>query len=187
MKIVGISGSLSTPSRTTTLVTQILQEFVRSGAKETVLVSLAELAPALGSFNPPSQALTHAFQQVREADVVVVASPVYKASYTGLLKHFFDLLEPKALQGKTALLAATGGSERHTLVIEHQLRPLLSFFDTHTVPTGVYLNDTDFLKGIDGHGYRLASAEAQQRIERAVAQAQRLTPWRNTTLQASAA
>ncbi|WP_204318603.1 NAD(P)H-dependent oxidoreductase, partial [Klebsiella aerogenes] len=58
---------------------------------------------------------------VEQADVLVMATPVYRGSYTGLFKHFFDFIEQDALIDKPILLAATGGSERHALVIEHQL------------------------------------------------------------------
>ena len=172
MKVIGISGSLASTSRTTALVHQILLEFARTAGADVQLISIADLAPALGAaLSPDAPDLGGVFRQVQAADALVVATPVYKASYTGLLKHFFDLLDPNALRGKTALLAATGGSERHALVIEHQLRPLLSFFDAHTVPTGIYLHDQAFEKDADGRGYRLRSEEAGPRIKRAVSQA----------------
>ena len=81
---------------------------------------------------------------IEDADVLVAASPVYKASYTGLFKHLFDLLDPKALEGRHVLLAATGGSDRHALVIEHQLRPLFAFFGAHILPISLYAVNGDF-------------------------------------------
>lgn len=82
---------------------------------------------------------------VEQADVLVVSTPVYRGSYTGLFKHFFDLIQQDALIDKPVLLAATGGSERHALVIDHQLRPLFSFFQARTLPLGVYATDKDFV------------------------------------------
>jgi FMN reductase len=84
---------------------------------------------------------------VEQADVLVVATPVYRGSYTGLFKHFFDFIDQDALVDTPILLAATGGSERHALVIDHQLRPLFSFFQARTLPLGVYATDRDFAEG----------------------------------------
>ncbi|WP_285302098.1 NAD(P)H-dependent oxidoreductase, partial [Stenotrophomonas maltophilia group sp. Smal13] len=84
---------------------------------------------------------------VYQADVLVVATPVYRGSYTGLFKHFFDFIHQDALVDTPILLAATGGSERHALVIDHQLRPLFSFFQARTLPLGVYATDRDFAEG----------------------------------------
>jgi FMN reductase len=92
----------------------------------------------------------------------VVGSPTYKGSYTGLFKHFFDLVDPLALQGKPVILTATGGGERHALIVEHQLRPLFGFFMAHTLPTAVYAADRDF------SDYRLASDPIQRRAEQTV-------------------
>ena len=98
------------------------------------------------------------------ADALVVGSPVYKGSYTGLFKHLFDLIEPAALAGKPVLLTATGGGEKHALVVEHQLRPLFGFFEAATVPTGIYASAADFAEGQPTAPALLA------RIDRAVAQ-----------------
>jgi FMN reductase len=75
---------------------------------------------------------------VEESDLLLVASPVYRGSYSGLLKHLFDLVDRDALNGKIGLLAATGGSAMHGLVLEHQFRPLMGFFGVQTVATGIY-------------------------------------------------
>ena len=77
--------------------------------------------------------------------MLVVATPVFRGSYTGLFKHFFDFVHQDALIDKPVLLAATGGSERHALVIDHQLRPLFSFFQARTLPLGIYATDKDFV------------------------------------------
>ena len=103
-------------------------------------------------------------ERIESADLLVVASPVYRASYTGLFKHLFDFVEQYALVGTPVLLAATGGSERHGLMIEHQLRPLFGFFEALTVPTGVYASAADFA------GDRPVSSPLVDRLGSAAAQ-----------------
>ncbi|MCI0430279.1 MAG: NAD(P)H-dependent oxidoreductase [Rhodospirillales bacterium] len=128
------------------------------------LIDLSETGPTLLS------ALTRSavprlgeaiLERIESADLLVVGTPVYRASYTGALKHVFDLLRQDALSGKPAILAATGGSPLHGLVTEHQLRPLLGFFGAHTAPTAIYATEADFA------GYVVATAALQQRIQRA--------------------
>ncbi len=85
--------------------------------------------------------------QILAADILVVASPTFKGSYTGLFKHVFDLLDPSSLRGKPVILAATGGGERHSLMVEHQLRPLFGFFEALAMPTAIYASDKDFADG----------------------------------------
>ena len=101
------------------------------------------------------------------ADLLVVGSPTYKGSYTGLLKHFFDLLDPTSLRGKPVILTATGGGERHSLVVEHQLRPLFGFFEAFALPTAIYAVDRDFSDGV------IAADHIKQRVVQAVAEAGR--------------
>jgi FMN reductase len=106
-----------------------------------------------------------ALQAIETADVLVVASPVYRASFTGLFKHLFDFVDQYALVDTPILLAATGGSERHALIIEHQFRPLFGFFQALTLPVGVYAHDSDFTD------YKLTSGFLKDRITKAVAKA----------------
>lgn len=173
MSIVGISGSLSNPSRTTTLVELIVGRTADSAFSRREVVGIGDIASSLGlALNPqhlPAD-VSQAYAKLANADVIVVGTPIYKGAYTGLLKHFFDLLDPKALSGKVAILAATGGSDHHSLVLEHQLRPLLSFFGVHTVPTTVFVKDADFGKEADG-GYRLNNPDLLPRIDASVEQA----------------
>lgn len=81
---------------------------------------------------------------VERADIVIAAIPVFRASYPGLFKHFFDLVEQYALANKPVILVATGGSDRHALVIEHELRPLFAFFQAATIPVGFYATAGEF-------------------------------------------
>lgn len=133
------------------------------------LVELGQLAPRLAGAVWRSQlpdAVERELAAVEQADVLVVATPVFRGSYTGLFKHFFDFIHQDALIDKPVLLAATGGSERHALVIDHQLRPLFSFFQARTLPLGVYATDTDFVD------HRLQNqaliARAQLAVQRAL-------------------
>lgn len=188
MSIVGLSGNLSNPSRTLALVDLIVHRIADGAFSKRETLSIADLAHSLGNALDPRHLpieLSQAYAKLVAADVVVIGTPVYKASYTGLLKHFLDLLEPKALTGKIVVLAATGGSEHHSLVLEHQLRPLLSFFNAHTVPTTVYAKDADFIKTPNG-SYRLDNPDIEARLGGIVEQ----TLWlaqRGTVQQAKAA
>lgn len=83
-------------------------------------------------------------RRVETADLLVAAVPVYRASYPGMFKHLFDLVDQYALANKPVLLLATGGSERHALVLEHQLRPLFAFFQALTIPVAFYASSGDF-------------------------------------------
>jgi FMN reductase len=102
---------------------------------------------------------------VENADLLLVGTPVYKGSYPGLFKHFVDLLDYKALAGLPVSLIATGGSDRHALVIEHQLRPLFGFFNAHTLPTGVFIRDSA-ISGGEVHD-ELISARLSQLVQEA--------------------
>jgi FMN reductase len=176
LNIVGISGSLDHSSRATVLVRILLAQSVAILGGNSEFISIADLAPELGLSTDPAHlpSKVQAVQQsLGEADLLVVASPIYKASYSGLLKHFFDLLDPLALQGKTAILAATGDSEQHAMTLEHQLRPLLSFFGVHTVPTTLFAHDKCFLKDINGD-YTLTDSLLRERIGQVLSETARL-------------
>ena len=132
------------------------------------MIELGQIAPQLAgavSRSQLSDALERALIAVERADVLIVTTPVYRGSYTGLFKHFFDFVHQEALIDKPVLLAATGGSERHALMIDHQLRPLFSFFQARTLPLGVYATDKDFDNG------RLQSRALIQRAALAVQRA----------------
>lgn len=174
-QIVVLSGSISAPSRTRGLLETIAQRIAPALHGRVEVIDIAELAPVLGAavaFDRLPPAIVEAHRLLASADLLIIGSPVYKASYTGLFKHFLDLLEPSRLRGKVAILAATGGSDRHALVLEHQFRPLLSFFEINTVPAGVYVADAEF----DGQRLRDEHGAASRRIDLAIEQALRLSP-----------
>ncbi len=91
------------------------------------------------------------------ADGLIVVTPVFSASYSGLFKSFFDVIEPDALTGMPVLIAATGGTARHSLVLDHALRPLFAHLRAVVVPTGVYAASEDWgAEGLDGRIERAA-------------------------------
>lgn len=165
LKVVGVSGSLHAPSKTTALVSAIIDAVGRRTRIESQLIELAEIGPSLAGAltrDALSPDVAEALRSIEGADLLVVASPVYRASFTGLFKHLFDFVDQYALVGQPVLLAATGGGERHALIIEHQLRPLFGFFQAVTLPLGVYASTVDF------EGHELRSESAHLRIEQAV-------------------
>jgi FMN reductase len=169
--IAVISAGLSQPSSTRLLADQLAQagrqEAARRGlAVQTVTIELRELAHditdnLLTGFAPP--ALQRAIDTVTTADAVVAVTPVFSASYSGLFKSFFDVLDRQALVGTPVLMAATGGSARHSLVLDYALRPLFSYLKATLVGTGVFAATADF--GSDEAGRSLAD-----RIDRAAAE-----------------
>ena len=161
LRLVAVSGGMQRPSKTTALAEQLLALIADEIPCEPRLVEMGGLAPQLAGAVWRSQlpdTVERELAAVEQADVLVVATPVYRGSYTGLFKHFFDFIHQDALIDKPVLLAATGGSQRHALVIDHQLRPLFSFLQAHTLPIGVYATPADF------DGEQINSAALQARI-----------------------
>ena len=147
LRLVAVSGGLQRPSRSAALAAHLLDLISDELPCEQRLVELGQLAPQLAGAvwrTHLPDAAERELAAVEQADVLVVATPVFRGAYTGLFKHFFDFVHQDALVDKPVLLAATGGSERHALVIDHQLRPLFSFFQARVLPLGVYATDKDF-------------------------------------------
>ncbi len=147
LKVVAVNGSTQQPSRTLALVRALLGELDGKLLLHSHIVNLGEIARPLGAALtraelPPE--IENELLAIESADLLVVAAPVYRGSYPGHFKHLFDLVGQEALAGKPVLLAATGGSDRHALVLEHQLRPLFGFLQALTLPIGVYGSPGDF-------------------------------------------
>lgn len=158
LKTVIVNGSLGKPSRTRSLLDSLhLQlgqalgqsaQAVRLDVRHIDLVDLvADIGPVLYKDALSAQA-RDALEAIETADFLIVGSPVFRGSLPGLLKHLFDLVDQHALQGTPVLLAATGGSPRHSLVLDHQLRPLFGFFSALTLPIGVYATPEDIQNGV---------------------------------------
>ncbi|RJL18179.1 NAD(P)H-dependent oxidoreductase, partial [Paracoccus siganidrum] len=165
-RFVGFAGSWSRPSKTRQLVTQAAECAVARFGGSAHVFDIADLGAGFGLGSNPGNApgLDAHLQEFLSADALIVASPVYKGSYTGLFKHFIDLIDPQALLGKPVLLGATGGGQRHALIIEHQLRPLFGFFEARILATGVYASSAEFTDG------RITADDTGARLDRAVAQ-----------------
>jgi FMN reductase len=170
-RVIGVSGNLQRPSRTRTLVEAVGAAVARCTRIDLHIYDLLDVSPGLGASvsrkNLPLP-VAHLLEQIESADALIVGSPTYKGSYSGLFKHLFDLVEPRALANKPVVLVATGGGPRHALVVEHSLRPLFGFFTALTVPTAVYASESDFRDGA------LANEEVAKRVTEAANQLVRM-------------
>jgi FMN reductase len=146
-QVVGLSGSPNTTSRSRALLELALASLERQGLGPSRLIDLAKL-PADGLLGRRTdQDVAEAIQSVLDAGVLIVSTPVYRATYSGLLKVFFDLLPQDALARKVAIPIATGGGPSHLLAVDHGLRPLLASVGALVVATGVYGTDAQFRNG----------------------------------------
>lgn len=171
IKLVSVNGSPRSPSRTESLVRALAVEIVETAGATWKHFALTDIAPdvmcALMRDKLPPKG-ERIIADIEAADIILVGTPVYRASFTGALKHVFDLVDLDSLRGRIAVLCATGGNRHHGLVTEHQLRPLMSFFGTHTVPTTVYAEVADF------NGYDIISDTILTRIQAVAAETARL-------------
>lgn len=166
--VVGLSGNFHRPSKTKLLVTNVVNRISLQYGLTAEIYDLIDVGDSLGAARHASELSSAAgtvLDRIMAADILVVGTPTYKGSYAGLFKHFLDLFEPLALQGKPIVLTATGGSDRHALIIEHQLRPLFGFFMAHTLPTGIFAVDRDFLN------HEIVAEHIFTRIDQAVEEA----------------
>jgi FMN reductase len=174
LRIVAVSAGLGEPSSTRLLADRLTEAVVRhlSGPAgtaqraadvEVTVVDLREHATAVAHHMVtgfPGPGLRAALENLAAADGVVAVTPVFSASYSGLFKSFFDVVDGDALTGKPVLVAATGGTARHSLVLEHAMRPLFAHLRALVVPTGVFAASEDW-----GGGDR--TDELAVRIDRA--------------------
>ncbi|MFF4172009.1 FMN reductase [Streptomyces sp. NPDC001744] len=186
LKLVAVSAGLGSPSSTRLLADRLLRAAryrlaEREYAVDVQVVELRDLAVDIAKnfvTGFPSAALREAIDAVTGADGVVAVTPVFTASYSGLFKSFFDLVDPAALTGTPVLIGATGGTARHSLVLDHALRPLFAYLRAHTVPTAVYAASEDWGSGGDAHtdglparitraGHELADAVAARPVREA--------------------
>ena len=147
LNVVGISGSPAARSKSRTLLEHALAALTERGAS-TTLVDLAALPADALLGRTRASAVDDALARVAGATIIVASTPVYRATYTGLLKVFFDLFPLNALANKTAIAIATGGSPAHQLVIDHGLRPLFASVGAVVTPTAVYGTDSAFEDGV---------------------------------------
>ncbi|MFF7977548.1 FMN reductase [Streptomyces sp. NPDC007901] len=162
MKLVVVSAGLSVPSSTRLLADRLAAAVGRETDVQVEVVELRDLAVEIAhNFTNgfPGRKLAAALEAVTEADGLIAVTPVFTASYSGLFKSFFDVLDKEALVGKPVLVAATGGTARHSLVLEHALRPLFAYLRAVVVPTGVYAASEDW--GAEGLEDRIDRAAGE--------------------------
>jgi FMN reductase len=141
MTILLLAGSPSTPSRSTRLLQHVGERLALLGHRYSKLHVLDLPAEALLHAKFSDSAILQAKEQVAEAQAVVIATPVYKAAYSGILKAFLDLLPQDGLAGKLVLPLATGGSQSHMLALDYALRPVLSSLSARHVLPSIYATD----------------------------------------------
>lgn len=159
LKLVVVTAGLGVPSSTRLLADRLAEATARdlreAGRDVDVrVVELRGLARDIADnlvtgFPPP--ALRDAVRAVEEADGLIAVTPIFSASYSGLFKSFVDVLDKDALTGKPVLIAATGGTARHSLALEHAVRPLFAYLRAVVVPTAVFAASEDWgANGTDG-------------------------------------
>ncbi|QCB92768.1 CE1759 family FMN reductase [Cellulomonas shaoxiangyii] len=150
--LVVVSGGLSQPSSTRMLADRLADAAVaalaeRGVAARVTVVELRDLAHAVVDMTLTGYAgadLAAAQEALAGADGVVAVSPVFTASYAGIFKSFVDVLDKDALRGTPVVLGATGGTARHSLAVDHALRPLFAYLGADVVPTGVFAATDDW-------------------------------------------
>jgi FMN reductase len=151
-RIVVVQAGLGQPSSTRLLADRIASAtsdalLAQGEDLDLTVVDVREHAHALADAlltGFASGRLREALDAVAAADGVVVVTPVFQASYSGLFKTFFDVLDEGGLRGTPVLLAATAGTARHSLVLEHALRPMFAYLKAITVPTAVFAASEDW-------------------------------------------
>ena len=167
-RIVVVTAGLTVPSSTRLLADQVAeatstQVSARGEAVEMDYIELRELAGELATFmvtgGIPTPRLTELRERVSAADGLIAVTPVFNGSYSGLFKMFFDALDPLALTGTPVLIAATAGSARHSLMLDHAMRPLFTYLHAVVMTTGVFAATEDF--GSHGLADRITRASAE--------------------------
>jgi FMN reductase len=147
-----VSAGLSQPSSTRLLADQ-LADATRDALQadgstvDVVVIELRDLAHDIVNnliTGFPSPVLAKAISQLVAADGVIAVSPLFNASYSGLFKSFFDVLDRDALAGKPVLMAATGGTTRHSLALDHAMRPMFTYLRAVVTPTSVFAATADW-------------------------------------------
>ncbi len=147
--VVGISGNVSRPSKTRTLVSSIVETVsTRTGFAPScfdIIDAQPELGTSLYRGNTPGP-LTEILIAIETCGFLVVGSPTYKASFTGLLKHLFDFVDMKSLKDRPVIVCATGKAVAHGPKVEQHFRMLFEFFDARVAPQFIFALDEDFVE-----------------------------------------
>lgn len=147
LRVVVINGSPNEQSKTMGLVAVTLDRLSQRMHIDTRQIDVYRLGRGFSEANCRENVADEIEDELRtaeRADLLIAATPIYRGSYTGLFKHFFDLIEQYTLVEKPVLLLATGGGDKHALALDHALRPLFASFQAHTLPVGVFASSGDF-------------------------------------------
>lgn len=166
-RLVVVSAGTADPSTTRQLADRIAQKtldlLTEAGTSATVTVielgSLAADAARAAVAGFANEALQAAIDRLAGADAIIAATPVYKAGMSGLFKTFFDVLDNDLLVAKPVLLAATGGTARHALIVDDQMRPLFAYMRAFVIPTSIYAAPEDW--GTTDLGSRIERAATE--------------------------
>ncbi len=186
-RLVVVSGGLRHPSATRLLADRLAGTTQRelAGRGTDVAVELVELREhahevtnlLLTGF--ASGSLTRVIDAIATADGLIAVTPIFKASYTGVFKSFFDGMPDESLVDKPVLLAASGGTARHSLALEYAVRPLFAYLRANVVPTSVYAAPEDWAtsdgadadeEAVADEAPRYADPGLQTRIKQAAAE-----------------
>ena len=175
-RITVLSAGLGVPSSSRLLADQLSsaaeQQLRASGYEVAVdVVELRDLAVDIANnfvTGYAARRLAEVIAGVEASDGIIAVTPVFSASYSGLFKSFMDVLDPKSLDGKAVLLGATGGTDRHQMVLDYALRPLFSYLRTRIAATGVFAGPQDWGTAEEG------GASLANRVERAAGELARL-------------
>ena len=151
-RIAVVSAGLSQPSSTRLLADRLAESTARrlgddGMTAEVTVIELRDLAHDITNnllTGFPSPKLAEAIAAVTGSDGLIAVTPIFTTSYSGLFKSFIDVLDPDALTALPVLVAATGGTERHSLAIDYAMRPLFSYLHAVVAPTGVYAASSDW-------------------------------------------
>lgn len=147
LRVVVVNGSPNEKSKTMGLVDVILTTLRTMLPVASSRIDVYHLGPGFTGATEREEVSADVEATLRlaeQADLLIAAVPVYRGSYPGMFKHFFDLVDQYALANKPVLLAATGGSDHHALALEHALRPLFGFFQALTIPVAIFASAADF-------------------------------------------
>jgi len=171
-RITVLSAGLGVPSSSRLLADQLAAaaelHLADAGYQVTVdVVELRDLAVDIANNFVTGYAaprLAEVIAGLEATDGIIAVSPVFSASYSGLFKSFIDVLDPKSLEGKAVLLGATGGTDRHQMVLEYAMRPLFSYLRTRMAATTVFAGPQDWGNTDDG------ASPLSDRVQRAASE-----------------
>ena len=162
--IAVISAGLSQPSSTRLLAERLATATQKNVDSTVEFVDLRDVATdvmnnMITGFASPR--LEKVIETVTGADAVIAVTPIFTTSYSGLFKSFIDILDPASLTGMPVLIAATGGTERHSLALDYAMRPLFSYLHAVVAPTSVYAASSDWGSSESSLGERIERASAE--------------------------